>query len=134
MVDFSLLRKATPLTKVTLAVTSTIGESTLTGASGVFTHEAKVIVDHAFRRWLIGSAFASYGIDDYQGIGRVDNRFTYGHGLAAITSTARWRRTAQERQSSNAPGQNYTANVADGSGCACSVSGCSKIIFRSDCA
>ena len=58
-----------------------LGMVTLTGASGVFTHEAKVIVDHDFRRWLIGSAFASYGIDDYHGIGRVDDRFTYGGAL-----------------------------------------------------
>ena len=113
MVDSSLLWKATPLTKVTLAVTSTIGESTLTGASGVFTHEAKVIVDHAFRRWLIGSAFASYGIDDYQGIGRVDNRFTYGGALSYYfnRSLALRGELRQERQSSNAPGQNYTANI-----------------------
>jgi hypothetical protein len=113
MVDSSLLWKATPLTKVTLTVTSTIGESTLTGASGVFTHEAKVIVDHAFRHWLIGSAFASYGIDNYHGIGRIDDRFTYGGALTYYfnRSLALRGELRQERQSSNTPGENYTANI-----------------------
>lgn len=113
MVNSSLVWKATPLTKVTLAVTSTIGESTLTGASGVFTHEAKVIIDHDFRRWLIGSAFASYGIDDYHGIGRVDDRFTYGGALTYYfnRSLALRGELRQERQTSNMPGENYTANI-----------------------
>jgi hypothetical protein len=113
LVDSSLVWKATALTKVTLAVTSTIGESTLTDASGVFTHEAKVTVDHAFRRWLTGSMFASYGVDNYHGIGRVDDRFTYGAALTydfnrALALRAELR---QERLNSNVPGNNYTANI-----------------------
>jgi hypothetical protein len=113
MVDSSLVWKATPLTKVTLGVTSSIGESTLTGASGVFTHEAKVTVDHAFRRWLIGSAFASYALDDYRGIDRIDNRFTYGGALTYYLnrSFALRGELRQERLSSNNPGNNYTANI-----------------------
>jgi hypothetical protein len=113
MVDSSLVWKATPLTKVTFAVTSTIGESTLTTASGVFTHEAKVTIDHDFRRWLIGSVFASYGVDDYQGIGRIDDRFTYGGSLTYYLnrSFALRGELRQERLYSNVPGNNYTANI-----------------------
>jgi hypothetical protein len=90
-----------------------IGESTLTGASGIFTHEAKVIVDHSFRRWLIGSAFASYGIDDYHGIGRIDDRITYGGALTYYfdRSLALRGELRQERQTSNTPGESYTANI-----------------------
>ena len=114
MVDASLVWKATPLTKVTFAVTSTIGESTLTGASGVFTREAKVTVDHAFRRWLVGSAFGSYGVDDYQGIGQIDKRFTYGGALTYYFNRTLGLRgeVRQERLTSNVPGQDYTANIA----------------------
>jgi hypothetical protein len=113
MVDSSLVWKATALTKVTFAVTSAIGESTLTNASGVFTHEAKVTVDHAFRRWLIGSVFTSYGVDDYRGIGRIDDRFTYGGALTYYLnrSFALRGEVRQERLNSNAPGNNYTANI-----------------------
>jgi hypothetical protein len=113
MIDSSLVWKASALTRVTLGMTSTIGESTLTNASGVFTHEAKVAVDHEFRRWLIGSAFASYGIDDYHGIGRVDDRFTYGGALTYYLnrSFALRGELRQERLTSNAPGNNYTANI-----------------------
>jgi hypothetical protein len=113
MVDSSLIWKATPLTKVTLTTTSTIGESTLTDASGVFTHEVKATVDHEFRRWLIGSAFASYGVDDYHGIGRVDDRFTYGGALTYYfnRSLALRGELRQERLNSNIPDNNYIANI-----------------------
>ena len=113
MVDSALVWKATPLTKVTLNVRSVIGESTLTDASGIFTHEAKVIVDHEFRRWLIGSVFASYGIDDYHGIGRIDDRFTYGGALTYYfnRSLALRGELRQERQTSNTAGESYTANI-----------------------
>jgi hypothetical protein len=114
MVDALLVWKATPLTKVTFAIASTIGESTLTGASGVFTHEAKITVDHAFRRWLIGSAFASYGVDNYEGIGQVDNRYTYGGALTYYfnRSLALRGEVRQERLTSNVPGNSSTANIA----------------------
>jgi hypothetical protein len=113
MVDSSLVWKATALTKVTFAVSSMIGESTLTNASGVFTHEGKITVDHAFRQWLIGSAFGSFGVDDYRGIGRVDDRFSYGGALTYYfnRSLALRGELRQERLTSNVPGNNYVANV-----------------------
>jgi len=114
MVDASLVWKATALTKVTFAVSSQIGESTLTAASGVFTHEGKVTVDHAFRTWLIGSVFASYGIDDYRGISQIDHRITYGAALTYYftRSLALRGELRQERLTSNVPGNNYTADIA----------------------
>ena len=38
-------------------------------------------VDHAFRRWLIGTVKAGYGNDDYVGLGRDDNRYSLGVAL-----------------------------------------------------
>jgi hypothetical protein len=79
--DASLIWKATGLTTVTLKANSEIGETTVTGASGVFRRQASVTIDHAFRRWLIGSIGISYGIEDYVGAGRRDDRLGYFAGF-----------------------------------------------------
>lgn len=114
LVDSSLVWKVTPLTKVTLNVNTSIGESTTTGAAGIFTREGKLTVDHAFRRWLIGSVFASYGRDDYRGANRLDDRMTYGAALTySLSRTLALRgELRQERLRSNVSDQDYTANVA----------------------
>jgi hypothetical protein len=67
--DASLIWRATGLTTVTFRANSEIGETTVANASGVFHREASITIDHAFRRWLIGSAGVSYAIDDYRGRG-----------------------------------------------------------------
>lgn len=111
--DSSLVWKATALTTVTFAANSTIGETRLAGASGVFTREAKITVDHAFRRWLIASASVAYGHEDYRGVDRLEQRL----GLsAALTyhlnrSLALKGEVRHERLNSNVPGADYTANI-----------------------
>lgn len=70
----SLIWTATGLTTVTLAATSSIDETTLPGASGVISRDYSLQVDHAFRRWLIGTAKAGYGTSDYDG-SRFDKRY-----------------------------------------------------------
>ena len=70
----SLVWSATGLTTVKFNATSSIDESTLPGVSGVFTHDYIVEVDHAFRRWLIGTGKFGYGTSDY-GPTRFDNRY-----------------------------------------------------------
>jgi hypothetical protein len=111
--DASLVWKATGLTTVTLKANSEIGETTLAGASGVFHRQAGVTIDHAFRRWLIGSVGVSYGIDDYDGAGRRDDRFDLSAGLtyhlsryAAIKAEFR-----REELRSSAPDSDYKANI-----------------------
>lgn len=111
--DSSLVWTATPLTKVTLGATSTIEESYVPGASGMFRHEARVIVEHAFRQWLIGTANVSYGIEDYRGAGRDDHRLRLGAGLiyylnrtVALRGEYRY-----EQLFSDLPGQSVSANV-----------------------
>jgi hypothetical protein len=73
--DGSLTWTATPLTKVTFTAQSRIGETTLTDVSGVLTRDFGVQIDHSFRRWLIGTLRFGYGIDDYVGSARVDERY-----------------------------------------------------------
>jgi hypothetical protein len=79
--DASLIWKATGLTTVTLRANSEIGETTLADASGPFHRQASVTIDHAFRRWLIGSIGVSYGIDDYRGAGRRDDLLGLSAGM-----------------------------------------------------
>lgn len=111
--DSALVWTATPLTKVTLGATSTIEESYLPGASGMFRHEARVVVEHAFRQWLIATANVSYGIEDYRGAGRDDHRLRLGAGLIyylnrAVALRGEYR---YEQLISDVPGQSVAANV-----------------------
>jgi hypothetical protein len=111
--DASLIWKATGLTTVTLKANSEIGETTVTGASGVFHRQASLTIDHAFRRWLIGSVGVTYGIEDYLGAGRRDDRlglmagFTYHMSrYAALKGEVR-----REQLRSTDPDGGYTANI-----------------------
>lgn len=70
----SLVWTATGLTTVRLAATSSIDETTMAGVSGSLSRDYSVQVDHAFRRWLIGTARFGYGTTDYQEY-RQDKRY-----------------------------------------------------------
>jgi hypothetical protein len=65
----SLVWTATPLTTVKLSGSSVVGESTIPGVSGVFSRDIGLQIDHAFRRWLIGSLKLGFGVDSYIGSG-----------------------------------------------------------------
>jgi hypothetical protein len=113
LLDSSLVWTATPLTKLTLAATSTIEESYVTGASGMFRHEARVVVEHAFRQWLIGTANVAYADENYRGAGRDDHRLRLGAGLIyylnrTIALRGEYR---YEQLYSDIPGQSFAANV-----------------------
>jgi hypothetical protein len=75
----SLIWTPTALTTVKLTATSSVDESTLSGVSGVLTRDYLGEVDHAFRRWLIGTVKLGYGTSDYQGSDRFDWRY-YAEG------------------------------------------------------
>ncbi len=111
--DSSLIWTATPLTRVTLGASSTIEESFVAGAAGMFRHEAKIIVEHAFRQWLIGTANLSYADENYRGAGRNDHRLRAGGSLLyylnrnmALRGEYRF-----EQLFSDIPGQSVAANV-----------------------
>ena len=114
IVDASLVWRATPLTTVTLRANSEIGETTLPGASAVSVRQGSIAVDHAFRRWLIGTVSVIYGTEDYEGAGRTDDRLSL---LAALTYrfnryTAMRTEVRREQLRSNVAGNDYTANIA----------------------
>ena len=76
-VDASLIWFVTALTNVKLTAATTVAaRSTVPGVSGVFTRDVGLQVDHAFRRWLIGAVKFNYGIDDYVGSTRKDDRYS----------------------------------------------------------
>jgi hypothetical protein len=70
-------------------------------------------VDHAFRDWLIGTLKFGYGLDDYVGSLRLDQRLSAAAGL-----TYKMNRNVQlkgevrrEQRNSNAAGEDFTAHI-----------------------
>ena len=59
-IDGSLAWQATGLTTATLTASSRAEETILAGVSGAFRRDVGVTVDHAFRRWLIGTVKLGY--------------------------------------------------------------------------
>jgi hypothetical protein len=111
--DASLIWTANSLTTVKLSASSSVGETTVPGVSGVLYRSAGLQVDHAFRRWLIGSVKLGVGADDYDGLGRLDKHFSAGAGLtyklnqfAQIKGEFR-----QDWTRSNVTGNDYTASI-----------------------
>jgi len=79
--DGSLIWQATPLTTAKFTAASAVNESILQGVSGSFSRDFNIEVDHAFRTWLIATAKAGYGRDEYAGLARDDNRYFTSVGL-----------------------------------------------------
>jgi hypothetical protein len=111
--DASLVYAATGLTTATLTASSRGEEIVVAGASGALRRDVGLQIDHAFRRWLIGTLRFGYGHDDYVGLDRVDNRTSLG---AAITyKLNRYMSLKGEYRHdtlrSNVSGVDYNANV-----------------------
>jgi len=120
--DASLIWTADALNTVKLSAKSSIEESTIAGVSGVLYRDVSLQADHAFRRWLIGTAKVGFGLNSYVGsaddvagtaAGRVDKLFSAGVGL-----TYKLNRSVQIKGDfhqdwlrSNVSGVNYTASI-----------------------
>jgi hypothetical protein len=111
--DASLIYSLSALTNVKLTAATTAGETTVPGTAGILTRNAGIEVEHAFRRWLIGAVKFNYGLDDYVGSTRKDDRYALSAALtyklnrhAAIKGEVR-----QEWLNSTIPGVDYTASV-----------------------
>jgi hypothetical protein len=111
--NVSLLWTASALTNVKLIAASSVGESTVAGVSGVLYRDVGVQVDHAFRRWLVGSLKLGFGVDDYVGMDRIDRRYSAGVGLTyklnrSVQVKGEFR---QDWLRSNVSGVDYTASI-----------------------
>lgn len=111
--DASLVWTASALTTVKFTAASSVGETTIAGASGILYRDAGIEVDHAFRRWLIGSVKLGLGLDDYEGTAREDNRYSAGLGLTYKLNRTVWLKGdfRQDWLRSNIAGNDYTASV-----------------------
>jgi hypothetical protein len=130
----SLVWTVDALTSVKFTGTSTIGESAVAGVPGVFYRDAGVQIDHAFRRWLIGTLKFGVGQDTYKGSNsgagaivcdcvqsdpgsnvadRVDYRYSAGAGLTyKIDRTVQIKgEFRQDWLRSNVAGVDYTAST-----------------------
>ena len=113
LIDASLIWTLNALTTARFTAATTVGESRLFGVSGVVTREYTGQIDHAFRRWLIGTLRFSRGMDDYIGSPRLDLRYSAAAQLSYMLTRDWWARAEyrNEWRDSNIPGQNYSANV-----------------------
>jgi hypothetical protein len=111
--DASLIWTATGLTTVKLTATTRVDESTVAGVSGVFAREVAVQVDHAYRRWLIGTLKFARTLEDYEGSPREDERYALSAAISYMLSRTwhlkgEWRR---EWLRSNIPGAEFSADI-----------------------
>jgi hypothetical protein len=111
--DASLIWIATGLTTATLTARSYADESILPGVSGALRRDFRGQVDHAFRRWLIGTVWIGYGLDEYVGLARDDKRTSIGAALTykfnrELSMKGEFR---QEWMNSNVSGVDYNASV-----------------------
>jgi hypothetical protein len=107
--DGALTWQATALTSAKLTATSQVSESTVPNVSGELSRDVAVEVDHAFRRWLIGTLQVGHGQDDYVGEGRLDNRYYASVGLVYKLNRDIWLKgqVRQDWLQSNFSGASY---------------------------
>ena len=110
--DASLLWTASALTKVLLTARSSADETILAGVSGTFRRDFAVQVDHAFRRWLVGTFKAGIGLDNYIGSTRDDHRYFVSSALVyKLTRDLQIKgELRRDWLHSTAPGVDYTAD------------------------
>ena len=111
--DAALIYSMTALTKVKLLATTVASETTVAGTSGVLTRNVGVETEHSFRRWLIGAVRFNYGLDDYVGSVRKDNRYSVSAALTyKLNRMAQVKgEVRQEWLRSNVPNVDYAASV-----------------------
>ena len=111
--DASLIYSMSALTNVKLTAQTVASETTVPGTAGVLTRNAGIEVEHSFRRWLVGAVKFNYGLDDYVGSTRKDDRYSIGGTLAYKLN--RWAQAKaeirQEWLRSSIPGVDYDATV-----------------------
>ncbi len=111
--DAALVWTPTGLTTVTLKSASSLGETTIRGASGAAQHATTLEIDHALRRYITLTGTVGYVTDAYAGVPLRDATTTFG--LAASYSLNRdvVLKASASRQFyvSNQPGTSYAATI-----------------------
>jgi hypothetical protein len=112
LLDGSLTWVASGLTTVKFTAQTTADETAIAGVSGVLRRDLALRVDHAFRRWLIGTIKVGHGIDDYVGF-RLDRRYSAATALTYKLSRALQIKgeVRHEWLRSTEPSANYDATI-----------------------
>jgi len=114
--DASLIWLPSALTTVTFTARSASDESIVAAVSGLLRRDFTVQVDHAYRRWLIGTFRAGMGFDDYASFTtpREDKRFFVSAALLYKMSRELQIRGEVRRDwlKSSIPSADYEANAA----------------------
>jgi hypothetical protein len=113
LVDGSLIWSVTGLTTATLNATSRGEEVVVAGVSGALRRDVGLQIDHAFRRWLIGTLRAGVGYDEYIGNGRNDTRTSLGAAISYKLNREFWLKGEyrHDQLRSNVAGVDYDADV-----------------------
>ncbi len=85
----------------------------LPGVSGALRRDVGLQVDHAFRRWLIGTVKVGYGQDDYVGLDRLNQRTSLGAMITYKFSRELWLKGEYRHEwlRSNVTGVDYDASI-----------------------
>ncbi|MDO8837349.1 MAG: outer membrane beta-barrel protein [Parvibaculum sp.] len=102
----------TPLTTIRLEAAATIEETTTVGASGYMAQSVGIGVDHELTRDVTVGARASYGNNDYEGVGRSDDIIRAGVGVDYLINRNFSVGLAYDytERSSNVPGLDFDRN------------------------
>ena len=111
--DGSLVWAATGLTTATVTARSAANELIVPGESGYLSRDYGLQVDHAFRRWLIGTLKFGAGFDHYVGETRDDVRYSTSAALTyKLTRTLQIKgEYRHEWLTSSAAGHDYVADI-----------------------
>jgi hypothetical protein len=113
VLDGAVLWSATALTTARLFAATSVSESPLAGQSGLYERTVGIEINHAFRRWLIGTASFVRVHDVYVGSSRIDDRNIASTALTYMLNREFQVRGEfrQEWQHSSLPGSNYVASI-----------------------
>ncbi len=113
VIDAKLTYYATPLNTWKIYAKTTVNESILQGVAGSLSQDFGVQIDHAFRRWLIGTVTVGFGTDNYEGSNRTDERYLLAASMIyKLTRDVHLKAEARREQlKSSVVGWGYTSNI-----------------------
>jgi hypothetical protein len=113
LVDASLTYYPNPLTTLKLDMKTSVQESIIGGVSGGFTHDYSLQVEHAFRRWLLGTIKVGYSNTVYEGSPRTDDNYIVSAAMLFKMSRDLWLKGEYRREwlDSTISTANYVSNI-----------------------
>lgn len=113
IIDAALIYTPTPLTTVNLRAATTLAETTLTGAAGIFSRSLTMEVSHALLRNLTLTPAGSFQTNNYQGAGITERVATAGLKLEyKITRSIAIKGSYYfQHLSSTSANSNFTAHI-----------------------